>query len=113
MEPPMTRRIFAGTFKLGPLCQDGTSRKTGLWETSRHWRTSMVEVSEIGTSLPELAGNQAIHAETGIEQSCYSQRKTFAESAAQMTKTKTSPATSPRWANHGSPFQIPWSRRTA
>jgi hypothetical protein len=44
---------------------------------------------------------------------CYSQRKTFAESAAQTTKTTTSAATSPAWANQASPFQIPWSKGTA
>jgi hypothetical protein len=43
----------------------------------------------------------------------YSQRNTLAESAVQTTKTAASAATSPTCADHGSPFQIPWSRGTA
>ena len=43
----------------------------------------------------------------------YSQRKTFAESAMQTTKTTASAATSPRCADHASPFQMPCSSDTA
>jgi hypothetical protein len=43
----------------------------------------------------------------------YSQRKTFAESAVQTANTTASAATSPTWADHASPFQIPWSSGTA
>src|ERR1022692_4384168 len=43
----------------------------------------------------------------------YSQRNTFAESAVQTANTTTRAATSPRWADHASPFQIPWSSDTA
>ena len=48
-----------------------------------------------------------------IEQPCYSQRKTLAESAVQTANNTASAATSPTWVDQASPFQIPWSSGTA
>lgn len=44
---------------------------------------------------------------------CHSQRKTLAESTVKKRNNTVIAATSPRWANHLSPFQIPLSRLTA
>ena len=69
------------------------------------------------------AANKALAARSGISNDSagasgvgppdHSQRKTFAESAVKMAKMIASAATSPRWADQGSPIHMPWSSETA
>src|ERR1700728_1978654 len=49
----------------------------------------------------------------GYRRTFYSQRKVFVESAVNSRKNTTSAPTSTRWADHGSPTQMPCSRFTA
>ena len=60
-----------------------------------------------------VSGNAAATMKRARTSLCYSQRKTFAESAVQTRNTRASAATSPKCADHGSPCQIPASRETA
>jgi hypothetical protein len=80
-------------------------------------RTARVPVSgrrRVANFISALAS----HLWTGVtiewqEQSCYSQRKTFAESAVQATNATTSAATSVRCDDHASPFHMPSISATA
>ena len=65
--------------------------------------------AELGDMPPRCSRHEADSQLLGMSanQTYYSQRNTFADSAVQKKKNAASAATSPTCADHASPFQIP------
>ena len=60
-----------------------------------------------------MCGEENVRMRKHADRMIYSQRNTFEEIAVQIANTRIRAATSPMWADHASPFQIPCSNDTA
>ena len=108
-EGPVSDSPLVGAWPSEPRCGAQIPPWSGL--ATRHSPLNLSPAAVPLVHPPErlLRGGGPLAARFSL----YSQRNTFAETAAHTTNTTPRAATSPMCADHASPFQIPWRSGTA